>query len=417
MPDERDLTAASVLDPAREVAARRALESVKAAWTEELEEAAAFELIGRELAALLPCDCAYLLRPAPTGRELILAAAFPPGAPGPRIGQVLFDHSPALELLEGELDVMVCSDTSCWTTDLERQLAQEGLRSALGVLLRHQNEPAAVLVAASHQPRAYSPAEVRLLRCLAPDLVALLGPVSAPDTSEPALAAAEGDAAPALLALSASTSHYFNDLLVYLLGGLEALRADVPLPPASVELLYRLEARMVAGTSVIQGLRQFAAEIPLEQLEELELAELVDEAMERTGTSWKTPESSPERKLVVWHQRAAGPGVRGNRRELCQAVTNVLLNAVEAMPQGGLIRLTEGSGGGWSWVEICDQGEGMSWELLRRACEPFFTTRRGRGRGLGLSVAAGILRAHGGEVTLASQPGEGTTVRLRLPSL
>ena len=59
----------------------------------------------------------------------------------------------------------------------------------------------------------------------------------------------------------------------------------------------------------------------------------------------------------------------------------------------------------------------MSREVLRRAREPFFTTRRGRRRGLGLSIAAGILRRHGGEVSLSSAPGQGTTVRLNLLAL
>ncbi len=129
------------------------------------------------------------------------------------------------------------------------------------------------------------------------------------------------------------------------------------------------------------------------------------------------------------------PLVRGDRDLLKQALLNVLLNAFQAMPQGGSVRawvrlcssIQCGWGpvlekehvlqGGTEWVEIGvqDTGEGIAPDLQQRVFDPFFTTRSG-GSGLGLSIVHGIVKAHSGSVRLQSELGEGTCVSIRLPT-
>lgn len=131
-------------------------------------------------------------------------------------------------------------------------------------------------------------------------------------------------------------------------------------------------------------------------------------------------------ELLRWEMEAAGvraaveapaelPAARADRDQLFQALVNVLRNAIHAMPRGGRIvaRLKELPGG----IEIAveDSGVGMSPEVKARIFEPFYTTKPA-GSGLGLTIAAQIVRDHQGETRVESREGEGTTVYMRIPA-
>lgn len=113
--------------------------------------------------------------------------------------------------------------------------------------------------------------------------------------------------------------------------------------------------------------------------------------------------------------------VRGVADQLQQVFINLFNNALDAMPEGGRLTVTSarwesGTGVERFVVEVRDTGQGMSENVRARIFEPFFTTKpRGSGTGLGLVVARQIIRDHGGDITVTSQPGRGTTVRLELP--
>jgi signal transduction histidine kinase/CheY-like chemotaxis protein len=107
--------------------------------------------------------------------------------------------------------------------------------------------------------------------------------------------------------------------------------------------------------------------------------------------------------------------VQGNAGELVEVLGALVDNALAAMPEGGTLTV-ELTGGEEVQLVVADTGVGMSREVRRRAFDPFFTTRGGRRKGLGLSLALGIARRHGGHITLDSSLGAGTRVRVRLPS-
>lgn len=127
------------------------------------------------------------------------------------------------------------------------------------------------------------------------------------------------------------------------------------------------------------------------------------------------------------------PLVRGNIHDLCHALTNVLINARDAIrekassPNAGLpspkeIRVRLDSfyrdGALWTSIQVEDTGTGMEPWVLERAFDPMFSTKfEGEGTGMGLPIAASILHAHGGAVRIESSPGHGTTVRLELPAV
>ncbi|WP_108651041.1 ATP-binding protein [Dongshaea marina] len=110
------------------------------------------------------------------------------------------------------------------------------------------------------------------------------------------------------------------------------------------------------------------------------------------------------------------PEIMGHRGQLAQVILNLLLNAAHAIDKGGEIQVRTHSTQGEVMVEIKDNGHGIEPELMDKLFTPFFTTRQvGEGTGLGLSISHGIIRAHGGEIKVSSEPGKGTCFSLHLP--
>jgi signal transduction histidine kinase len=111
------------------------------------------------------------------------------------------------------------------------------------------------------------------------------------------------------------------------------------------------------------------------------------------------------------------PLVWGAPQELQQVFLNLLLNAVHAVDPGGAIRIVTRSAGGEVIVQVEDDGAGIDPEIRDRIFDPFFTTKSvGEGSGLGLGIAYGIVRSHGGEITVESEPGRGTCFSVHLPA-
>jgi CheY-like chemotaxis protein/anti-sigma regulatory factor (Ser/Thr protein kinase) len=109
------------------------------------------------------------------------------------------------------------------------------------------------------------------------------------------------------------------------------------------------------------------------------------------------------------------PSVNGEPGPLREVLVNLVLNAIDALPEGGRITIRTWHDDGWVNCSVSDTGVGMSPEVQRRALEPFFTTKGVRSTGLGLSVNYGILQRLGGELAVDSEEGRGTTVSFKLP--
>jgi CheY-like chemotaxis protein len=107
----------------------------------------------------------------------------------------------------------------------------------------------------------------------------------------------------------------------------------------------------------------------------------------------------------------------GNPSEMREVLTNIIFNSVDAMPKGGKLTVsTQPQTEDWVEVRVSDTGIGMTEEVKKRVFDPFFTTKGVTNSGLGMSVSYGIIKRHGGEILIESEPGKGTTFILHLPT-
>jgi CheY-like chemotaxis protein len=151
-----------------------------------------------------------------------------------------------------------------------------------------------------------------------------------------------------------------------------------------------------------------------------DLSALVQEALALTRPRWRDEAQRENRAILVSMAFEDIPPILGEPSEIREALTNLILNAVDAMPTGGTLKITARvaptpprDDGRSVELGIADSGVGMSAEVRSRIFDPFFTTKGLKGTGLGLAVVYGIMERHGGSIVVASTPGVGTTFTLR----
>jgi signal transduction histidine kinase/ActR/RegA family two-component response regulator len=156
---------------------------------------------------------------------------------------------------------------------------------------------------------------------------------------------------------------------------------------------------------------------PALQLVSTDLNQLIQQVVDLTRARWS---DMPQQRGIVIDVRQdlapQLPAVAAVESEVREALTNLVFNAVDAMPEGGTLTLRTISISGQVRVEIADTGAGMDEETRRRCLEPFFTTKGDRGTGLGLAMVYGIVRRHNADLEIESRIGEGTTIRLVFPA-
>jgi CheY-like chemotaxis protein len=176
------------------------------------------------------------------------------------------------------------------------------------------------------------------------------------------------------------------------------------------------EKAAIDGAEVVKRLARFSQGHPDPTIVPVDLDELVEDVVELTRPRWQNELEARGVRIETALELGSPPLVAADPPSLREVLVNLILNAVDAMPAGGRIVIrTWGSAEG-GHCAVRDTGIGMSAEVRRRALEPFFTTKGVKSTGLGLSVNYGIIQRHGGDLTIDSEEGRGTTVAFRLPA-
>jgi PAS domain S-box-containing protein len=221
--------------------------------------------------------------------------------------------------------------------------------------------------------------------------------------------------------LTGGVAHDFNNLLMAVLGSLELLRKKMPDDPQKMRLLDNAIQGAKRGAVLTQRMLAFSRRQQLDP-RPIDLSDLV-----RGMTALLQSSLGPSVTIETHFPFGLGNAL-ADENQLELAILNLCVNARDAMPDSGAIAISAhqqrvGPGhetklpeGRYICLSISDEGEGMSEETLKRATEPFFTTKGvGKGTGLGLSMVHGMTEQMGGRLVLASRKGEGTTASLWLP--
>jgi signal transduction histidine kinase len=224
----------------------------------------------------------------------------------------------------------------------------------------------------------------------------------------------------ALGEMASGIAHDFNNLLATILVRAELLErraSDSELQ----EWARAIQKTALDGAETVRRLRSFYKKESDAEKEALDLNKIVLEAIHRTEPRWK--DQAQGRGISICFETDLEPlaPVLGNPAELRDVITNLIFNAIDALPQGGRISIStrmkdKGLPTQSAEVSLIENGTGMADEVVERAFDPFFTTKGTRGSGLGLSVSYGIIKRHQGEISIQSQLNQGTTVSIRLPS-
>ncbi|MCS7263956.1 MAG: GAF domain-containing protein [Armatimonadetes bacterium] len=224
----------------------------------------------------------------------------------------------------------------------------------------------------------------------------------------------------ALGQIASGIAHDINNALVPVQGFAEILlEHNDPMVRDAAEMIFKSANDI---TAIIQRMREFyRTRSDDEVLEPVNLNELCKDALKMTKPKWFN--MPMERGIVIEAKLELAedlPPLMGISSEIRQAIVNLIINAVDAMPSGGNLTIRtykhERSGRAWGIIEVSDTGIGMDEETKRRALEPFFTTKGDQGSGLGLAAVYGTVQRHEGFLEIDSELGKGTTIRLWFPS-
>ncbi|MEQ8277322.1 MAG: response regulator [Deltaproteobacteria bacterium] len=210
--------------------------------------------------------------------------------------------------------------------------------------------------------------------------------------------------------MAAGVAHDFNNVLSAILGRAQMLRVMIR-DPEMRKSLKVIEKAALDGAGTVRRIQEFAKEKAEGELVEVHLNPIVRDAVDLTTTRVNDMGIDIDLQVSLGE---VGP-VKGNATELREVLTNLIHNAIDAMPHGGRLAIRTDAEAERAWFEVEDTGIGMDEETKNKVFDPFFTTKGTRGTGLGMSVSYGIVQRHKGEIAVRSKRGQGSTIRVLLP--
>jgi PAS domain S-box-containing protein len=307
------------------------------------------------------------------------------------------------------------------------RLSRAGLSSLVVAPLLIENEVFGVLMAARKQPEAFSSDDCEFLRqlsshvALASHQARLYAALQAAyqDLRQTQQTVMQQERLRALGQIASGIAHDINNALSPASLYTQSMLSHEKLSDRARDHLHVIQRAIDDVSRTVQRMRTFY--LPRGQeltLTPVEINPMIAQVIELTRARWT---NIPQERGIVIHVETELerdlPSILGADNEVRDALTNLLLNAVDAMPDGGTItfRSRTDSRDSQVIVEVQDTGVGMSETTKSRCLEPFFTTKGERGTGLGLPMVFGMVQRHGGDLEIDSELGRGTTMRLLFP--
>ena len=388
-----------------------------------------FQVVIRSLEDNLPidfgCVCKY-----DAVDEMLNVVSVGPGSEAlaeelglPEKARIPIDQNGLARCVKGKL--VYEPDIGQVASPFAQQLARGGLRALVAAPLLVESKVFGVLIAARRAPNGFSSGECEFLRFLSEHVALAANQAEThsalqrayDDLRQTQQAVLQQERLRALGEMASGIAHDINSALSPM-----ALYTD-----ALLEREQRLSAQGRGYLQVIQRaiddvaqtvarMREFYRHRnPQLALAPIQMNRLVEQVIDLTRAQWRDiPQQSG---VVIEMERELLPELpdfMGIESEVRDALTNLIFNAIDAMPAGGILSLRTGiaSDGTGVYVEVCDSGVGMDEDTRRRCLEPFFTTKVERSAGFGLATVYGTVQRHSADIDIRSMTGLGTTVRL-----
>jgi signal transduction histidine kinase len=316
-------------------------------------------------------------------------------------------------------------DLTTATHGLARRLLALGLKDMVAAPLLVESHVFGVLIAARSAAGSFSSAEYEFLRQLS-EHVALAAhhaqlfaalQIAYDDLQRTQQAVMQHERLRALGQMASGIAHDINNAISPVaLYADSLLEREKNLSEQGRQQLMTVQRAIHDVAETVARMREFYRPRSAQaQPMPVQLNALVPQVLELTRAHWSLEAAQRGVAIEARTELAADlPYVSGSQSEMREALTNLILNAADAMPLGGVLTLrTRMTPERQVVIEVCDTGVGMDEDSRRRCLEPFFTTKGERGTGLGLAMVYGIAQRHGALLEIDSEPGRGTTVRLR----
>jgi signal transduction histidine kinase/CheY-like chemotaxis protein len=397
-----------------------------------------FKVVVRSLEDSLPVDFACVCLYEPVAQVLTVAStgtkntALGPASAFIENENVTGEQHGLQRCIHGEL--VYESDLRNVSLPLPQRLARAGMLSMVAAPLRAESKVFGVLVATRRTAASFSSSDCEFLRqlseqvALASHQAQLHGALrqAYDELRQTQSALMQQERLRALGEMASGVAHDINNAISPISLYVDALlewKGD--LSDRARDRIVTIRRAILDVAETVARMREFCRPRELQGvLERIDLNSLVKQVVELTHPSWS--DQPQERGLLIDFQTdlaANLPEVMGAENEIRDALTNLVLNAIDALPQGGLLKvrtyvenLNAGPRNQHSsppvYLEVTDSGIGMNEETRRRCLEPFFTTKGEGGTGLGLAMVYGMVQRHGGELEIDSERGRGTTIRL-----
>jgi signal transduction histidine kinase len=301
-----------------------------------------------------------------------------------------------------------------------KYLATLGMRSMIMARLGGQERPLGVLVACNREPRRFTDEDRRVLTSLAHHLVVALDKVrvhaelrsNLQRLQETQAQLMQADKLKALGTLLSGVAHELNNPLSTIRLSVELVRRTAPMGDGLTGRMEVIETACLRASRIIRDLLAFARRQPPER-RPVDVNQVVQSTLNLQTSQLELA------KIEVVTALASVPEISADPHQLQQVFLNLISNAIHAMKAArphGILTVTSGQRGSEVVVEIDDDGPGIPPEHLGRIFDPFFTTKAtGAGTGLGLSLAIGIVEAHGGRLYAENLPRTGARFTVHLP--
>ncbi|MBI5396759.1 MAG: response regulator [Verrucomicrobia bacterium] len=390
-----------------------------------------FATVAQQLEEQMPADFACISSIDPNSRAVIIGPRGPKArqladrGDLPREGTAVDIGSTALEAcLAGQL--VYCEDLARDPSALMQKYWRTGVRSAVSVPIVIEGKASGLLYVGRSVAHGFSAAEVEFLKSLAEQVAVAAHQARLHEDLQRAFdelhltqqAMLRQERLNALGRMAAGITHDVNNALSPIIGYVDLLlEADEPLSPDVREKLGIVRTAAGDMARIVERMREFYRQRKQsEPLQPVDLNRLVQQVVGLTRPRWR--DEPQQHGLMVELESGLQPDLPplpGIESEIREALTNLIFNAVDAMPRGGRLGLRSRVSHGAILLEVSDTGIGMDEATRERCFEPFFSTKGERGTGLGLSMVFGVMQRHDGHVEVESEPGKGTTMRLIFP--